>query len=273
MENVTPAIDHRLACALEESEMFYWSKYYDSRAPVKAFSSIIGGAFAGAIPTHDILALNRVIGLGMRMKISPAHIDDIINFYRQAGSQRFFIQLSPYTLQDDIREMLGEKGFRHHNNWVKLLRFGSKDLPAVDTDLKVLEIDSTKAYQFGSIIYNSFDWEDENMRDWLAFTVGKPRYRHFLAMKNDTPIAAAALHTMGNYASMAFAGTLAEYRNMGAQSLLLKTRIEAASEMGCNYFISETAEQKPGKPVSSFRNMCRFGFETAYLRENWLLEL
>jgi hypothetical protein len=34
--------------------------------------------------------------------------------------------------------------------------------------------------------------------------------------------------------------------------------------------IAETAEEKPDKPVASYRNMRRMGFEIAYLRPNYI---
>ncbi|MEQ9440425.1 MAG: GNAT family N-acetyltransferase [Cyclobacteriaceae bacterium] len=263
-------IDQELAYALEESEVAYWSKYYQVNAPMKSFASVIAGAFAGAIPEQDILSMNRVIGLCIRQPVKPAHIDDIIRFYRLAGTRRFFIQLSPSALPDNLRENLHNKGFCYHNNWVKLWRKANQPLPKVETELTVARIDQQQAPTYGRLIFNSFDWEDQRLVSWLASTVGRPGYHHYLALHQGQPVAAAALHITGQYASMAFAGTLPEYRGRGAQGLLLKTRILDAIEAGCQYIISETAEEKPGRSVASYRNMRRFGFEEAYLRENWI---
>lgn len=100
--------------------------------------------------------------------------------------------------------------------------------------------------------------------------MGLSGYRHYLAFDKDTPVAAAALHIDGKYASLAFAGTLSEYRGQGAQGLLLKARINDAVNAGCQYIFSETAEEMPERSVASYRNMRRFGLEEAYLRENWI---
>lgn len=150
-------IDPTLAYALEESEVAYWSKYYQVQAPMKSYANIIAGAFAGAVPEQDILSMNRVIGLGMRQSVKSEYIDDIIRFYTLAGTKRFFIQLSPYVIQDDLRDLLHDKGFRHHNNWAKLWRKADLTIPNIDTELEAVRIGPNDALAYGQIIFDSFD--------------------------------------------------------------------------------------------------------------------
>ena len=267
-------IQDSLAYALEYSESIYWSKLYNdtTRGGLITYGSIIAGAFAGALPEVDILAMNRVIGLGMDREIKSYDIQNLINFYKKAGTKRFFVQLSPYVQQDNLADLLTQYQFKIHNNWVKLLRPAHKLLLGSHPDFKVVKIDKENATTYGRIIFESFDWTDIRLINWLAASVGQQGYNHYLVIYNNKPIAAGALHIMGNFASMAFAGTLPEYRGMGAQNFLLKRRITDALEMGCSYFIAETGEDKPERPVTSYRNMTRLGFVPAYLRQNWLYE-
>lgn len=261
-----------ISTPLEYSEVAYWSKLYDSPSPLPCYDSVIAGAFAGAVPNLDILALNRVIGLGVECPVKADDIERIIHFYKAAGTKRFFIQLNPSAAKN-LSTLLEEKGFRHYNNWAKLLRTPTPLLYKGNSQLKVIRINtSAQADVYGQIICTSFEWKEEQLIHWLAASVGKPGYRHYLVMLADKAIAAGALHVMNNYASMAFAATLPAYRGMGAQSLLLETRISEAMTLGCDYFIAETAEEKPDKPVASFRNMRRYGFDIAYLRQNWIFE-
>lgn len=259
-----------LAFTLEESEAVYWSKLYDSRGPLKCYASIISGAFAGAIPEVDVLAMNRVIGLGMAKETIPEDIDNIISFFRNVRTKRFFIQVSPNIIQNDLKEILEEKGFWYYNNWAKLWRKADAPLPEVNSELEVTRVRQLQAEVYGQIICDSFDWKEPRMVPWLAASIGKPGYQHYFALHQGKPVAAAALHISGEYASMALAGTLRGYRGLGAQSLLLKTRIIEAQRKGCQFIISETAEDKPERPVTSYHNMKRFGFENVYLRENWI---
>lgn len=272
MKTAIQEIGNGLIYDLENSEMLYWSKYYTSQSPVKCYANVIGGAFAGAVPEMDILALNRVIGLGLNGRIDEQSIDDIINFYKLAGSKRFFIQLCPYLKQPDTEMMLLSRGFKLRNHWAKLFRKIEAPIPSVATELKVANATSSEAELYAEIIYNSFDWEEKELMGWLAQTVGLAGYRHYFATHDGKPVAAAVLHVSGTYASMAFAGTLKDYRGLGAQGLLLRTRIEDAHRAGCEYIISETSKDTPERPVPSYRNMRRFGFEEAYLRENWIFE-
>lgn len=267
-----PTLNTDLTCALEEQEAIYWSKLYDNRGTLKCYANSLSGSFSGAVPEIDILALNRVIGLGITHPILPQTLDEAIHFYQKVGAKRFFIQLSPQVLNPELREILTKKRFRHHNNWAKLVRSSEVQVPVVESHLEVVRLTPAMAREYGALICNSFEWADDRLIDWLGASVGKPGYMHFAALNEGKTVAAAALHCAGDYAAMAFAGTLPEYRGMGAQSLLLQRRILEARKNGCRYILSETAENRPERPVSSYRNMIRFGFEEAYLRENWIWE-
>jgi hypothetical protein len=42
--------------------------------------------------------------------------------------------------------------------------------------------------------------------------------------------------------------------------------------MGCTQTTVATAQELPDKPVGSFRNVRRAGFEVAYVRPNWIYD-
>lgn len=46
-----------------------------------------------------------------------------------------------------------------------------------------------------------------------------------------------------------------------------------AVALGCEWITVETAEDRPERPASSFRNVRRAGFTLAYLRPNWVISL
>ena len=73
-------LSHGMLIKLEDSEIAYWSKYYTGTNALKSASLKVGGAFAGAVPEIDILAMNRVIGLGLRQRIQRDHIEEIMEF-------------------------------------------------------------------------------------------------------------------------------------------------------------------------------------------------
>lgn len=263
--------DRALQKALEQNEANYWQILYtqgtDERC--KTDVKIIGGSVAGIMPEIDMLACNRVIGLGISQSATETQIDAIIDTYKAAKVPRFFVQLSPYAQPGNIRKMLEQKGFSHYNNWAKLYRKADVPIPPVQTDLTVVEIGKERAEEYGRLIVEGFEWE-EQLAGVMAGTVGAPGYKNYFALEGEKPVAAAALYVNGQYASMAIAGTLPGHRGKGAQSALLARRIADAQAMGCRHIISETAEEKPDKPVASYRNMRRMGFELAYLRPNFI---
>lgn len=76
----------------------------------------------------------------------------------------------------------------------------------------------------------------------------------------------------GKIAWCGLAGTLPEARGKGVHGLLLSERIRDAADAGCQWVVCDTMEETPERPNPSFRNMRRAGFETAYLRTNYVFE-
>ena len=268
---VTETFTLNMVRKLEQVEANYWMKYYHTTSPIESYGSIISGGFAGAIPSLDILAMNRVLGMSLKEDCED-QLQEIIGFYKKASVNRFFLQLNPMELNENHKSILKNSGFRHHNNWSKLLR-GSKpsDVPT-NPNLEIKKVDKSNASLYGQIIFMSFDWEDSRLPEWLASTVGMQGYDHYLVYYKKKAIAAGALYTENDMGAMAFAGTLADFRGLGAQTLLLKTRINEAVNKGAKYICAETAEQQFNRPVKSYQNMVNLGFRLAYNRPNWVYE-
>lgn len=257
---------------LEQIESHYWMKYYRGDTILPSYSSIMAGGMAYAVPDIEILAMNRVIGLGAISAIDDSVLRQIIHFYEDVGSSRFFIQLPPVFASTEVQNMLFHHGFTHHNNWTKLYRKVEPLRISTNEELTVRKIDKKESDSYGQLIFMSFDWEDTRLASWLAATVGQEGYRNYIVSWKGIDIAAGALFVKGKMASMAFAGTLKSFRGKGAQRLLLKTRMQDAFDMGAQFISSETAEHKAVKPVRSYLNLEKCGFETAYQRQNWIYQ-
>lgn len=260
---------------MERQEAAYLSDYYRGLPGELADSygasyCEFGGGGAAITAKMDLLAFNRVVGLGLEAPVAEALIEEIIRVYRSAGASRFFIQLSRIGERAGVIPLLDAKGFHHYNNWVKLYR-PVRPVPQVETDLQIEEIGVRQKDAFAEILVKSFGWP-EALKPLLSHPVGRPGWKHYLAFEDLKPVASAALFIRGGYASMAFAATLPDYRGRGAQSALIARRLHDAADAGCRWALVETAEEKADKPVASFRNMRRFGFEVAYLRPNYLLK-
>ena len=62
---------------LEQIECSYWMKYYQGNAVIPTYASIIGDGIMCAIPEVDVLAMNRVIGVGIKHPLDESTIDHI----------------------------------------------------------------------------------------------------------------------------------------------------------------------------------------------------
>ncbi len=260
-----------LARHLELAEASYWSAlyppFYDSTSSLLgAFPRWFGDAFAGALANVDILAFNRVTGLGMEQRITPDQVDEITAHYQTAGVRRFFVQLSPNALPPEAAEMMEEKGFQLYNYWAKLCRPLRELVPALRSNLRISPVQDDEAEDYGRLLCRAFQWP-EVLSPLFAQTVGWPGYRQYFVRDGKTVIAAGALYQYQDIACLAIAGTLAEHRGKGAQQLLLNHRIREAFRSDCRHLIGETAENRP---VSSHRNMQRAGMQLIYLRPNYL---
>jgi GNAT superfamily N-acetyltransferase len=221
----------------------------------------------------DILAFNRVVGLGIgEVQFSAAQMEEIKVFYRDQGVPRFFVQVPPSERSGSVGDLLEDSGGRHYNDWVKLVRPADAPLRKAVSGLEVLPFGPERASEYARLMELGFGWPEGAGR-FFANVVGRPGYRHYFALHRGVLVAAAALYTDGELAAMAGAATLPEFRNQGAQNLLLEVRLAAARQSGCRWMVAETARELPGKPVPSFRNMLRNGFRVAYYRPNYLFEL
>jgi GNAT superfamily N-acetyltransferase len=260
---------------LELHEAAAWADLYLSVPPQTARDhgievQLIGPAAVCVAANIDVLAFNRVIGLGVDGVVEDSVIDTIIETYTRSGVPRFFVQLSPLTDHTDLASRLIDRGFRAHNNWIKLYR-GVEPPPDVRTDLRIEEIDNEHAEAFARIIVGSFDWP-EALVPWIAAPVGREGWHHYFAFDGERPAATGASFIRGTTAWIDFASTLPNARGRGAQSALLARRLADCAELGCDLIIVETAEQTKENRAPSFRNVHRFGFEVAYARPNYILE-
>ena len=272
---MTAPIDSGLLLALERGEMAAWGDFYGAASDASVSACGIqleraGEAMAIVASQADVLALNRVNGFGLERPATAAEVDTVVELYTAAQVPRFFVQVCPSGPAAQLPRLLEDRGFRHYNNWVKLHRDASP-LPPASTDLDVRRIDDRHAEDFGRLVAENFGWPDPMAR-WVAETVGRPDWYHYLAFDDDKPVASGAFFVAGAVCWIDFATTLPECRGRGAQSALLVRRISDAADLGCRRVIVETAEDKPEKPAPSFRNQLRFGFQVAYTRPNYIFD-
>jgi ribosomal protein S18 acetylase RimI-like enzyme len=232
----------------------------------------IGDAVLIAANRIDVLALNRVIGLGLRGSLSDSALADVLRAFERTGAPRHFLSVAPVDRHADLARRIERLGLPHYNNWMRLQR-DLRDLtdlpPTQPRDLDVRRIESKDADTFGRLVAAAFGYPPA-IAPLAAQTIGRPHWHHYLAYERDTPIAAGAMYLADDAAWFGFAATDAAYRRRGAQQALVVRRLRDAAEAGCKWVSVETAEDTVTRDAPSFRNLRRLGFVIAYRRPNYL---
>ena len=242
------------------------SKKTIEKCGIKIFP--VGGVNALITSKIDVLAFNRVVGLGIKESIDENIVDIILNKIDANKVKRFFIQIHPEVYSDQLRRLLEIHDFYHYNNWVRLVRDNSPP-HKVKTNLEIKNITKNENKSFSEIAVKAFEWPDE-LEDWIASSVGRKNWYHYIAFEKNIPVATAAFFHSGDYAWFDFAATLSEHRGKGAQSALLAKRIDDCRKLGVKTIIVETTEQTSKKESPSYRNVLKAGFKEAYKRPNFI---
>jgi len=220
--------------------------------------------------THlDVLALNRVLGIGLGRRPTRDELLSIVRAFGSIGSPRFFVQVAPLEGSAEVEAWLRDLGLRHYNNWVRLSRELVKLPESSPSDLSVRLVGPEEGGTFSRIVANAFGFPPA-VATLVGCPIGRPGWRHYLAYEGSDAIAAAAMFIAGESAWFGFAGTAAERRGRGAQTALVTRRLKDAAVEGCRWVSVETAEQTPEREAPSFRNLRRLGFSVAYTRPNYL---
>lgn len=257
---------------LEICEMNAWEDAYAAASGASACGvriKRIGSALALIVSRADVLALNRLIGLGVMHQATEGSIDDAVRVFREACVPRFFVPLAPSAKPKTLSAWLETRGFRHYNNWMRLYRT-PEPIPDAKSELRVKEVAPAMGEVFGVMVAHAFGWPVQTA-EWIAQTVGRKGWRHYMAFDGSRPVATGALFITDHAGWLGFATTNEEYRARGAQSVLIRQRLQDAEALNCRILSVETAEDRPDHTAPSFRNLRRMGFDVAYTRPNFIL--
>lgn len=234
------------------------------RMSARRFGSALGIRAARA----DVLAFNRVVGLGVSEPVTTDRLDAALRWFHDAGVPRAFVQVAPHAEPDMLAAWLQARGLTYYNNWVRLWR-DTTPMPPPETTLRVEQVGVNRAEAFASVFAEAFHVPLEAGRK-MTSTVGRPGWRHYMAFDGEAPVATATLFLVGDTGWLSAAATSEAARGRGAQSALIARRIADANAQGCTLLSVETAEPTGTREAPSYRNVTRLGFEVAYKRANWL---
>ncbi|MFN3528956.1 MAG: hypothetical protein ACK417_03425 [Bacteroidia bacterium] len=252
----------------ELNEQLYWAQLFSS-----ATLQLFDGALMCALPQHDILAYNRVIGLSQLPDLANRQLQIIAKRYQELGSKRFMVQLADSPALSLLRPILETHDLKQHNLWHKLGCDLSKleiEAPIIK-NLEVKRINRDEASLFGALVAQIFDWPSD-IAQLYAQTIEAPGYLHWMAFIKQQPVGLASMYCGPMAASLSIGGTLAGFEGRGIQKALIKTRLIEAKALGYQHVFTETGADTSEKPNWSYRNLLRCGFEKLYDRINFVRE-
>ncbi len=261
MQFVDKAWARRFEAAEEMPQVLYARAFQKIRPEIGAAEEEICGG-------HMIFAglgspIGRATGLGFDRAFTAEDLDRVEQFYRshKAPSQ---VDLCP--LHDPaVFEMFKERGYgiAELNN-VLYRRLDPKgELPVAPAGCEIRRGRPEEARELGAIVERAFfpDGAPEAFRDLLTPLYQMEGALTFAASVEGKMVACGAGLVIPEHRGFALcgAGTAAEFRGRGLQTALLRVRLAAAAEAGCEYAVVVTQGG-----TTSQRNCERLGFRVAY---------
>ena len=261
MQFVDRALARRLESCEEMPQVMYARLFQRTRPEMGAAEEEICGG-------HMIFAglgspIGRVTGAGIDRPFTAQDLDRIEAFYRahQAPSQ---VDLTPMH-EPSVFEMFKERGYAiaELNNVLYRKLDAAEIFPAPPPACEIRRSLPEEANTAGAIVENAFfpDGAPEAFRGLIAPFYQMDRALAFVASIEGKLVACGTGLVIPGHKVFALcgAGTLAEFRGRGLQTTLLRARMAAAVQAGCEY----AAVVTQGGTISQ-RNAERLGFRVAY---------
>jgi len=229
----------------------------------------IGDTFvsvAAKLPATAIV-INRALGLGLTSAETKENVVRMVEAYRGAGVERYFIQIHPDAAPDKLADWLVAAGLEKARGWQKFSR-GREAPPRITTELKIEEVGPEHGESFARIVCAAFDFGDAAV-PWLARLPGRLDWKIFMAFVDGEPAGVGTLYFKDEIGDIDLGATAPQFRGRGIQQAILAKRIECALDLGCREIVTCTGVAVPGDPQHSYSNIKRAGFRETYVRDNY----
>ncbi len=261
MQFVDQALARRLESCEEMPQVYYARAFKKSRPEIGAAEEEICGG-------HMVFAglgspIGRATGVGFDPLLTAEDVDRIEQFYRErkAPSQ---VDLTPMH-RPEVFEMFRERGYAiaELNNVLYRKLVPGEEFPAPPSHCEIRRSPVEEAELTGAIVEGAFfpDGAPEAFGGLIAPLYQMENALAFVATIEGKPVACGTGLVIPEHKVFALcgAGTLAAFRGRGLQTALLRARMKAALEAGCEYAVVVTQ----GGTISQ-RNAERLGLRVAY---------
>jgi GNAT superfamily N-acetyltransferase len=254
--------DRALARRLESHEA--WSSAAHARTQADLYpqtgAAVLPIAGGCAVYCGQRSPLSWAYGLGLSGPADAGDLDRIEAFYDQR-SLPTRVRVCPLA-DPSLIHLLAERGYSAHGfmsvHVQSLHTAGGPEHREPTFDIQVARPDEAAAWF--KLSGAGGDWaEPHGVAFMMVRCLHKPGSRLYLAWRGAQPAAGGGLEVHDGVAALIADGTLPAFRRQGAQTALLRARLSAARDAGCELAVVHT---RPG--AASQRNVLRAGFQVAY---------
>ncbi len=241
----------------------------ESGVEVQQFGPVQATAF-GDLP--EIHGLNQVQGAAEPGAVDDGHLAAAVAWMR-AREVDYRVPVAdcrPGT--DEAEAWLSERGYERGSGWVKLIRNAAPPDWPEDPSIEIYEIGENEGDGEGLSTIVSEALELPVTAGTLFFSL--PQHDNWrcytAALEPEEPVVATgSMLILDGVAQLGPGMTLHEARGRGCNAALLHRRLADAAKAGCHTVFVELGEVDPDSLTSTYRRLCRAGFEEAYQSRNW----
>ena len=254
MQFVDKAFARRLESVEEMPQVMYARTFQKTRPEICGGHMIFAGLGS---------PIGRATGVGLDREFTAADLDRVEEFYRahKAPSQ---VDLCPMH-EPAVFELFKERGYAiaELNNVLFRKLDAQETFPPPPARCEIRPSRQEEADTAGAIVESAFfpDGAPEAYRGLVAPFYQMERALAFVASVEGKLVACGTGLVIPEHRVFALcgAGTLAEFRGRGLQTALLRARMAAAVQAGCEFAVVVT-----NGGTTSQRNAERLGFRVAY---------
>ncbi|MDH2425421.1 GNAT family N-acetyltransferase [Sphaerisporangium sp. TRM90804] len=257
---------------LVEAEAMY---RFESGAPAETREALgiecvrLGGGVVLSMRNDPTGYWNKALGFGITEPVTADLVAEVCDFFRSRGVPGAVVQIAPSVLPADWDEIRAKYGLFEGSSWVKLARDLSVPVPEAEGGPEAERVEAPEAARWASVLMRGFGMPEGPLVDMTAAAVAMPGFRAYVTRSGGDVVSSAGLYTHHDAAQLVGAATLPSHRGRGAQTAMLRARIQAAAAAGCRWLCADTGVERPGEHNTSLRNLTRAGFESLYVRQNW----
>ena len=270
MQFVDNAFARRLESCEEMPQVLYARVFRKMRPEIGAAEEEVCGG-------HMIFAglgspIGRATGVGLDRPLTKDDVDRIEQFYRErkAPSQ---VDLTPMH-RPEVFEMFKDRGYSiaELNNVLFRKLDPQETFPEPPAGCEIRRSPQEEAEATAAIVESAFfpEGAPEPYRGLITPLYQMDEARAFVATVDGRAVACGTGLVVAEHKVFALggAGTLLNYRGRGLQTALLRVRMAAAIEAGCEYAVVVTQGG-----TTSQRNAERLGFRVAYSKVTVIKQL